>query len=88
MRIGIDLGETKIEAVALDSMGEVVTRHRAPTMRDSSAEVLVEIASLVMVIESEIAGASACRGEDAGRSFTIHPAHKECQFRRFEREKS
>ena len=57
MRIGIDLGGTKIEAVALDLMGEVVTRHRAPTPRDSYPDVLAKIVRLVMVIESELGGA-------------------------------
>ena len=54
MRIGIDLGGTKIEAVALDAMGEMVSRHRVPTPRDSYPDVLAEIARLVMVIESEM----------------------------------
>ncbi len=53
MRIGIDLGGTKIEAVALDSAGQVVTRHRAPTPPDSYSGVLAEIERLVTIIESE-----------------------------------
>lgn len=56
MRIGIDLGGTKIEAVALDSAGGVVARHRAPTPRGSYTGVLDEIVRLVSVIESETGG--------------------------------
>ena len=56
MRIGIDLGGTKIEAVALDSAGGVVARYRAPTPRGSYTGVLDEIVRLVSVIESETGG--------------------------------
>jgi len=33
-RIGVDLGGTKIEAVALDRSGAIVARERVPTPRD------------------------------------------------------
>ena len=53
MRIGIDLGGTKIEAVALDSTGDVITRHRVPTPRNSYPGVLSEIERLIATIETE-----------------------------------
>jgi fructokinase len=46
LRIGIDLGGTKIEAVALDD-GKEVARVRADTPRDDYDETIVAIASLV-----------------------------------------
>lgn len=51
VRIGIDLGGTKIEVVALDENGEVAFRHRIPTPRDDYAQTLRAIASLVEAAE-------------------------------------
>jgi fructokinase len=51
MQIGIDLGGTKIEAVALSS-GSVVARRRIPTPRDYTA-TLDAITRLVAELESE-----------------------------------
>jgi fructokinase len=50
MRIGIDLGGTKIEAVALDDGGAIVARRRRPTPRDYAASIDA-IAALVGDIE-------------------------------------
>jgi len=50
VRIGIDLGGTKIEAVALDHAGEVVARQRVPTPRNYD-ETLATIVSLVQALE-------------------------------------
>jgi fructokinase len=58
-RIGIDLGGTKIEAVALDDRGAIHLRQRLPTPDGDYAGTIAAIASLVTRIESEIgAGAS------------------------------
>lgn len=54
MRIGVDLGGTKIEAVALDDTGQVVARRRRPTPRQSYAETLRAIVALVNDLELEI----------------------------------
>jgi len=43
-RIGIDLGGTKIEAVALSPDGIILARHRVPTPRDDYQGTLVAIA--------------------------------------------
>ncbi len=54
MRIGVDLGGTKIEAVALDRQGEIAVRHRLPTPQDDYAATLDTIAGLVARIEAEV----------------------------------
>ncbi|HEY7513575.1 MAG TPA: ROK family protein [Vicinamibacteria bacterium] len=53
MRIGVDLGGTKIEAVALDDRGELQARRRVPTPRDDYEGTLAAIASLVADLEKE-----------------------------------
>lgn len=50
-RIGIDVGGTKMEAVAIDKTGAIVARERIPTPRTSYADVLHELAALVRRIE-------------------------------------
>ena len=52
MRIGIDLGGTKTEAIALASAAVVAARRRLPTPRDYDA-TLEAIAGLVAELESE-----------------------------------
>jgi fructokinase len=58
MRIGIDLGGTKIEGIALAADGTELARTRIPTPRDYDA-TLEAIASVVA--ELETAGSSPCR---------------------------
>jgi fructokinase len=53
LRIGIDLGGTKIEALALDSDGREVFRRRIPSPRENYAETLKAIESLVEAAEAE-----------------------------------
>ncbi|MCW2478432.1 fructokinase [Candidatus Symbiopectobacterium sp. NZEC135] len=47
MRIGIDLGGTKTEVIALSDRGETLYRHRLPTPRDDYQGTLHTIATLV-----------------------------------------
>src|SRR5215212_1543296 len=54
LRIGIDLGGTKIEALALDSGGREVFRTRIPSPQHNYAETLKAIASLVQAAEAQI----------------------------------
>jgi fructokinase len=54
MRIGIDLGGTKIEAIAIDDGGAVRLRWRVPSPRDSYAGTLAAIAELVRSVEDEL----------------------------------
>ncbi len=53
MRIGIDLGGTKIEAIALDGAGATLARRRIDTPRDDYPATLSAIASLVVAMEAE-----------------------------------
>ncbi len=54
MRIGIDLGGTKIEAAVLGEAGEILIRRRRPTPAASYAETLAAVVELVTELESEI----------------------------------
>ena len=54
MRIGIDLGGTKIEAIALDAEGGEQFRHRVPTPRGDYDATLEAVASLVARAESVV----------------------------------
>lgn len=52
MRIGIDLGGTKIEGIALDGVGRELARQRVPTPQGSYAGTVEAVAALVHAIES------------------------------------
>lgn len=54
MRIGIDLGGTKIEGVALGDDGAVLLRHRVPTPRDDYEATLDAIAGVVRELEARL----------------------------------
>ena len=52
MRIGIDLGGTKIEVIALDSDGGELFRKRVPTPRHDYRQTLEAIKGLVLDAEA------------------------------------
>lgn len=54
IRIGVDLGGTKIEGVALDAAGGVRARRRVATPRDDYPATLRAIAGLVEAVEKEV----------------------------------
>jgi fructokinase len=54
MRIGIDLGGTKIEGAALDHGGGVALRRRVPTPADDYAATIRAVRDLVLGIEREL----------------------------------
>ena len=58
MRIGIDLGGTKIEVIALDDAGATLARERVPTPAGDYAATLEVIAALVRRTETKL----GCRG--------------------------
>lgn len=60
MRIGIDLGGTKIEVAALDERGAMRLRERIPTPRGDYAATVAAIAALVRSAETKL-----CAGETA-----------------------
>ena len=53
LRIGVDLGGTKIEAIALDADSSIRARHRVPTPRNDYDATLEAIAALVARVEAE-----------------------------------
>jgi len=53
VRIGIDLGGTKTEVIALSYQGEQLFRHRLPTPRDDYQQTIETIATLVAMAEKE-----------------------------------
>ena len=59
MRVGIDLGGTKIEIVALDDDGRALLRRRGPTPRGDYAATIETIAALVEATERELGVAPA-----------------------------
>jgi fructokinase len=54
MRIGIDLGGTKIEVAALDEAGKELIRRRVDTPRDDYRGTVAAIAGLVAGVEQEL----------------------------------
>jgi fructokinase len=61
MRIGVDLGGTKIEAIALDSAGRELARRRIPSPAHDYDAIVDAIAGLVAELETAL-GASAGGG--------------------------
>ncbi|MGE5388000.1 MAG: ROK family protein [Hyphomicrobiales bacterium] len=53
IRIGVDLGGTKIEAIALDFSGDVLARRRVATPAHDYEEIVRAVAALVREIEVE-----------------------------------
>jgi fructokinase len=54
--IGIDLGGTKIEALALDGLGNELCRRRMVTPHDSYGAILTAIVELIRLVEAECGG--------------------------------
>jgi fructokinase len=54
MRIGIDLGGTKIEAIALDDAGSTLLRRRVPTPAGDYTRILNAVADLVATALSKL----------------------------------
>jgi fructokinase len=52
IRIGVDLGGTKIEGLALDSAGQELCRKRVPTPRGSYDEIVGAVVGLIQLVES------------------------------------
>jgi fructokinase len=54
LRLGVDLGGTKIEIVALDDSGQAILRERAPTPQGDYLATLMAIAGLVEAAEGQL----------------------------------
>lgn len=71
MRVGVDLGGTKVEAIAIDRTGREVARHRVPTPKNDYAATVAAIAQVVRHVES-VAGVTGTVG--IGTPGAISPA--------------
>jgi fructokinase len=58
LRIGVDLGGTKIEAAAVDGVGSVAFRRRIASPAGDYAATIAAIATLVDAVERELGGAA------------------------------
>ena len=56
MRIGIDLGGTKIEGVVLDETSQVLARKRVPTPQNDYHATAAAIAELALALETQVGG--------------------------------
>lgn len=56
MRIGVDLGGTKIEAIAIGADGTALARRRVPAPRGDYGQTVAAIAALIDALESETGG--------------------------------
>jgi fructokinase len=59
VRLGIDLGGTKIELIALDDRGSELLRRRVPTPQSDYRATLEQIAALVLAAETELGQAGS-----------------------------
>lgn len=59
IRLGIDLGGTKIEVIALDAAGATLLRRRVPTPAGDYAATLEAVAKLVEAAEAELGAAGS-----------------------------
>jgi fructokinase len=71
MRIGVDLGGTKIEGLALSGEGAVVARLRVPTPRDDYDATLDAVARLALDLERDAGGRGTV---GVGMPGTLSPA--------------
>jgi fructokinase len=71
MRIGIDLGGTKIEALALDREGQELVRYRIDTPREDYRGTILAMADLVRRIEQEM-GSTAMVGAGIPGTISRH----------------
>lgn len=53
LRLGVDLGGTKIEAVGMDHLGTILIRERIPTPKQDYQKLLSELAHLIKRVEVE-----------------------------------
>ena len=82
MRIGIDLGGTKIEIIALDDGGQTLARRRVSTPQGDYAGTVAAVAGLVLGVEAELGRRGAVGvgmpGAPSRRSGLIKNANSTC----------
>ena len=85
MRIGIDLGGTKIEALALSAEGRELERIRIATPRGDYGGTLEAIRSLVWRLERELGETGAVGGGIPG-TVALNGFVEKCEFKLAKRE--
>ncbi len=80
MRIGIDLGGTKTEVIALGDAGEQLYRHRLPTPRDDYRQTIETIATLVDMAEQATGQRGTVGMGIPWLNFALHRRGEKCQF--------
>ncbi len=84
MRIGIDLGGTKTEVIALSDKGEQLFRHRLPTPRDYR-ETIENIAHLVAMAEEATGQTGTVGNRYSWLDFALHRGGEKRQLHVAER---
>lgn len=74
MRIGIDLGGTKIEGIALTDRGEIAARFRVPTPRDDYDGTVTALAHMVERLDQAAGTQSGIATVGLGIPGTVSPA--------------
>ncbi len=59
IRIGVDLGGTKVEAAALDQAGRILSRRRVPTPAGDYGAIVTAVRELVLGLEAELNAAAS-----------------------------
>ncbi len=72
LRIGVDLGGTKIEAIALADDGHEAGRLRTPTPRDDYTGTLAAIAQAVEDLERDLGKRGSVKPETRNRCLALH----------------
>lgn len=78
MRIGIDLGGTKIEGVVLADDGEVLARQRIPTPGNHYPLILDAVCDLVAELEQQVAASCSVGIGTPGSASTVTGLMKNC----------
>jgi fructokinase len=79
LRIGIDLGGTKIEIIALDEDGRTLARRRVATPQGDYGATVAAVAGLVAAVEGEL-GRRGTVGVGTPGALAAQRADQECQF--------
>ena len=82
IRIGVDLGGTKIEAIALDDAGRELVRRRIASPSHDYAQTIDAVRGLVDAIEGELGARGRGRRRHAGRDLGGHGPDQERQLDR------
>lgn len=78
MRIGIDLGGTKIEAAVMDGNGRIVARNRMATPQKDYSATLNVVADLIAGLEKDLAAPAAIGIATPGSVSTVTDTMKNC----------